>query len=117
MKVLVCGGRNYSDRTAVEAMLYGILYKYGSLTVIHGDAPGADTLAKETAIAMGVTQKPYPARWAEHGRRAGPIRNALMLRDNPDIGMVVAFPGGVGTADMVRKAKKAGIRVVLIGQH
>ena len=44
-------------------------------------------------------------------RGAGPERNARMLAEGrPDL--VVAFPGGTGTADMVRRAKAAGVRVV-----
>ena len=48
-----------------------------------------------------------PADWTKHGKAAGPIRNQKMLDECPDL--VVAFPGGKGTADMVRRAMKAGI--------
>ena len=41
----------------------------------------------------------------------GPIRNQRMLDSNPDIEVVVAFDGGTGTADMKKRAKKAGIEV------
>ena len=42
------------------------------------------------------------------------MRNARMLAEGkPDL--VVAFPGGRGTADMVAQARKAGVRVVLAG--
>ena len=53
----------------------------------------------------------YPADWKANAKAAGPIRNAEMLADfKPDT--VIAFPGGRGTADMVRKAKAAGVRVI-----
>lgn len=52
----------------------------------------------------------YPADWEKHGRAAGPIRNEKMLIvGTPD--MVLAFPGGRGTADMIRKAEAAGLPV------
>jgi len=55
------------------------------------------------------------AKWSKHGRAAGPIRNQEMIDEcKPDL--VVAFPGGRGTADMVRRAKAAGIRVIEV-QH
>jgi len=55
-----------------------------------------------------------PAEWDKFGRRAGPLRNEQMLREGkPDV--VVAFPGGRGTAHMVRIAKEAGIDVLEIG--
>ena len=49
------------------------------------------------------------ADWETHGRAAGPIRNEKMLTWKPDL--VVAFPGGVGTADLVRRAEAAGVPV------
>ena len=52
-----------------------------------------------------------PAEWALHGKKAGYLRNEKMLRmGKPDL--VVAFPGGVGTAMMVDLAKKKGLRVI-----
>ena len=52
-----------------------------------------------------------PADWKQYGRGAGPIRNREMLQySEPDI--VVAFPGGAGTADMIRAARTAGYPVV-----
>jgi hypothetical protein len=51
-----------------------------------------------------------PAEWETHGRKAGPIRNARMLEHQPQL--VVAFPGGGrGTADMIAKAREAGVEV------
>ncbi len=52
-----------------------------------------------------------PAEWSKYGRRAGPIRNKQML----DVGkphLVVAFPGGAGTANMVKQAKAAGVPII-----
>jgi len=81
--------------------------------VIHGDYRGADKCAKMWAISRGVREEPYPADWASHGKAAGPKRNQRMIDEGrPDI--VVAFPGGDGTADMVERARAARIRVVEI---
>ncbi|MEM9912925.1 MAG: hypothetical protein AAF922_19365 [Pseudomonadota bacterium] len=45
------------------------------------------------------------------GRAAGPIRNKEMLDEGcPDL--VVAFPGGRGTANMVKQAQAAGVEVL-----
>ena len=50
-------------------------------------------------------------QWDELGKKAGPLRNQRMLDDGkPD--MVVAFPGGGGTKDMVRRAAKAGVAIM-----
>jgi hypothetical protein len=53
----------------------------------------------------------YPADWTRHGKAAGPKRNQLMLdKEKPDL--VIAFPGGKGTADMVARAKAQGFKVM-----
>jgi hypothetical protein len=55
-----------------------------------------------------------PADWAKHGKAAGVIRNAHMLIDHKPK-RVIAFPGGSGTADMIRRAKSVrGIEVIEI---
>lgn len=78
--------------------------------IIHGGASGADTMAHRWAGMIAKPVDVYPASWCKHGRAAGPIRNQQMIDDGkPDL--VIAFPGGKGTADMVRKAEAAGIPV------
>jgi predicted polyphosphate/ATP-dependent NAD kinase len=112
-RVLVCGGRDYADRKAVFKALDAIRAAKGSLTVIQGGAAGADALAREWCMAQpSVHLINEPADWKAHGRAAGPIRNQRMLDEHkPDL--VLAFPGGKGTADMVRRARSAGVPVLL----
>lgn len=111
MRVLVCGGRNFTD----EKKMYEVLNTGkvgGSIgTVIHGGASGADKLAHDWAFTYAHKVEIYHADWIREGKSAGPRRNQRML----DIGQpdcVVAFPGGRGTADMVRRAKAAGIKTI-----
>lgn len=111
MRVLVCGGRNFQDAALLNATLDN-LHALDEITlVIHGAARGADTLAGRWGAKNNIRVDAYPAHWDEHGKAAGPIRNGEMLRwSRPD--MVVAFPGDVGTADMVKKARAAGVTVM-----
>lgn len=115
MKVLVCGGRSYSNRSQVFAEL-DILRDFNTtLCVISGGATGADALAEEWARANigkrnGVSFHGFKADWKKHGKAAGPIRNQPML-DNGCPDLVLAFPGGRGTADMVSRARAAGVEV------
>jgi hypothetical protein len=108
MRVLVCGGRGFDD----VARVFWALDELGPVSaLIHGCARGADTLAARWAVSRGVEEHRFPANWSRDGKAAGPIRNAQMLREGkPDL--VVAFPGGRGTADMVAKAKAAGVHVI-----
>jgi hypothetical protein len=111
-RILVCGGRNYTDRERVFAVLDRFHKEVPIGTLIHGAASGADTLAGEWAAAHpSVAVRAFPARWVSEGRIAGTLRNARMLRE-ADPHAVIAFPGGAGTADMVRRAMKAGVRVL-----
>ena len=110
LRVLVCGGRDYSDREALFAALDAIHAETPIGLVIQGEAPGADRLARAWAIHRRVRAMGFVADWAVHGRAAGPIRNRRMLSEGkPDL--VVATPGGRGTADMVRQARAAGVEV------
>lgn len=118
MKLLVCGGRKYADKEWLFRFLSRTIHQEenaGRLSraplVIHGDAwTGADRLADEWAVQHWIQPVRCPALWNELGRRAGILRNITMLELKPDL--VVAFPGGRGTAHMVRIAKAAGIRVI-----
>jgi len=111
LRVLVCGGRDYDDRDHIWNTLTAIHGECKISLVIHGAATGADSEGMLWADCMpGCKHAPFRADWRTHGKAAGPIRNQRMLDEGrPDL--VVAFPGGRGTADMVRRAKAAGIEV------
>jgi hypothetical protein len=83
----------------------------GFSLVIARVARGADTFAEEWARAARLPCTVYQANWEGLGRKAGPIRNQRMLDEGlPDL--VVPFPGGKATADMVRRAREAAIEVI-----
>jgi len=110
MRILVCGGRDFVDRDFVYQMLDGIAEGVDQISVIHGNARGVDRLADDWAMGKHETVV-FSADWGTHGKAAGPIRNQQMLDEGkPDI--VVAFPGGRGTADMIRRAKRDGVQIV-----
>jgi hypothetical protein len=111
MRVLVCGGRDYADERSVFAALDALDQKYGHLTIIQGGARGADELARRWCKTHGAQMVNAPADWKRYGRAAGLIRNQRML-DEYRPNLIVAFPGGRGTADMVRRARATGIEVV-----
>lgn len=120
MRLLICGGRNWGytvescwtekDVAQWQKALYLIEEKVPDY-IISGAAKGADELGPMFRIMYGVNGKEYPAKWGDNGKAAGPIRNQQMLDEGkPD--MVMAFKGGTGTADMVKRAKKADVPVV-----
>lgn len=114
-RILVCGGRDFEDR----AFLFHVLSAAHALepfsVLIHGDARGADRMAGRWAKLNNIRVLEFPAQWVKHGKAAGPIRNSEMLAlSQPEL--VIAFPGGDGTADMIKKAQRAGVPVLRI-QH
>ena len=77
---------------------------------------GADRLAARIWAALKRPAEAHPADWKKHGKAAGPIRNQEMLEAEGGIDLVIAFPGGTGTADMVRRAEKAKIEVLVVSE-
>lgn len=113
MTVLVCGGRGYTDWDTFCRSMDFIHAQTPITAVVHGNARGADSFGKAWAITHGIPHHPYPADWRTHGKAAGAIRNQQML-DSEAIDVVVSFPGGNGTADMVRRATRAGIPINVV---
>lgn len=111
MRVLVCGGRDYSDYRKLNDALQALHVRVRIDVLIQGGARGADTLAADWAHVAGVETLTFEADWKRHGRVAGFIRNQHMLTEGkPDL--VVAFPGGKGTANMIVTARRLGVEVM-----
>ena len=115
MRVIICGSRNWKEEKAlpeyrIETYIKTLPPNSG---VIHGDAPGADTIADRIAREQGHTVIKVKANWDLYGDAAGPIRNQEMLDRGVD--EVVAFhedlANSTGTKDMVQRARKAWIPV------
>jgi len=105
----------------------------GITSIVHGDARGADTLVhnwavrhgfhhvrdgdwtklQDPALAYHIWGKhviPVEANWDQFDLKAGRIRNELMK--NMGIELLFAFPGNAGTLDMVRRCRRAKIRII-----
>ena len=107
MRVVVTGGRDYSD----YAFLARELDRLGPIEALaHGAAPGADALASRWCYERKVDVHAYGALWGTYGPSAGPKRNLEMLTDfKPDL--VVGFPSkdSRGTWSCLRKSVELGI--------
>jgi YspA, cpYpsA-related SLOG family len=125
VKVLVCGSRTWTNRAIILREL-ATLPEHS--IVVHGGAPGADSLAGEVARDLGFEVRVYPADWNRFSFSAGPIRNSeILAREHPDkdgvpIARVYAFArvltkaASPGTWDMTRKAIARGIDVREVGE-
>lgn len=130
MRLLVTGGRRYSDVKCVTALLDRALAAHRltlqrmersgvvtgePLIIVHGAATGADTLAHRWALwraaeGLPVLAEPHPADW-ERGRGAGVARNAGMVSTLRPGDCCLSFPGGRGTADCTARAVACGVWV------
>lgn len=125
-RILVCGGRTYSNKNKLYSVLNEIKEIYQgehicktldiskqNLVIIQGGAKGADRLALQWALENEVYIEQYDADWTRYGKAAGYIRNKLMLETGkPDL--VIAFNGGQGTKNMIELAKQANVAVEII---
>lgn len=119
MRVLVSGSRYLSDEFVVRKELsaidqYAKALGITEMTLVHGAARGADTLAAQVAADLGWEIEAYPADWDVLGKRAGYARNAQMVHSGVD--MLIAFPKGEskGTRHAITLAERAGIRMKVI---
>ncbi len=119
MRVVITGDRAWADELAIDAVIGGLLVQCRNsnqvLELLHGDCPtGADHMANTWRDVTGVEVVPFPADWNALGKAAGPVRNRLMLDQEPDL--VIAFHDqleGVsrGTKDCAGEAGRRGIPV------
>jgi hypothetical protein len=107
VKILVTGGRDYANQGVVHRVLSEYIDQQP--IIMEGGANGADALANWFALRNHLECQTFDADWDKHGKAAGPKRNRLMLDHAPDL--VIAFPGGKGTANCVAQAEKRGIPV------
>ena len=128
MRILVCGGRGFglvlpadrlSENRVAQAKIERDLFEatmagFDNVTcIIHGKATGADALADQWAKKRSIAIESYPADWVTYGKAAGPLRNKQMLtQGKPDL--VLAFPGGAGTANMINLARANFIEVQVV---
>lgn len=116
-RLLVCGGRTFDSSALLYTTLDELHRVHQFRDFMQGGnrgkdgKPGADRLAREWACTHPeIVRWECKADWRRYGLSAGPIRNTRMLEWGPDL--VVAFPGGTGTADMVKRARSASIKVI-----
>lgn len=118
MKVVVTGDRAWADAKPISAVLTGLVAEAHAreerLELIHGAAPGVDTLVDAWVGIPGVKVTAVPANWKDLGKRAGPLRNRVMLDMGPEL--VVAFHDDLegasrGTQDCVVEAMARDIPV------
>lgn len=122
MRVLICGDRHWGENEEEEVIIFETVFhlkeKFGDdLIIVEGEAPGADSIARDSAEMLWVEVSKFTADWARYGKSAGPIRNKQMLQEGKPQ-LVIAFHKDIensrGTKHMVNISRDAGIPVIVI---
>jgi len=122
--IAITGGRDVHPSTASLRSFASLVQATRAALVVHGDCrTGVDQVVAEYLVrTTDVAVEGWPADWKRYRRWAGPRRNKLMLeQDRREWGgenretlvdLLVAWPGGVGTADCTESAHRLGILVL-----
>ena len=112
IRVIVAGGRDFFDYTLLEKKL-DKMFSEKNVIVVSGMANGADSLGIRYAREHKLLISYFPALWAQHGNRAGFIRNEEMAKIAD---ACVCFWDGlsVGTEHMIETAKRMNLQLRVI---
>lgn len=133
--ILLTGSRHWPDPQLLEDTLLNVLHDaledgYLGIELMHGGAEGADTIGHQWAWSTGLLIREFPADWegpcgpeCPPGHRrtnrrrvaycplAGRRRNQQMVDEQPDLVVAAHHANSSGTADCLRRARKAGIPI------
>lgn len=118
LRILVCGGRHFSDYALLEKTIKDIIAENGceNIEIVSGHCVGADRLGKLYAEKHNAQVKIFPAAWEKYGKRAGSMRNKQMVdyisgfKDKIAVAFISA--NTKGTRNTIALAKRANTRVI-----
>jgi len=116
MRLIIAGSRDIPQAEAlgyIEAWLQG---EPVPDEIIGGGCKGPDRAGAAYAATHGIPYKLFRANWTNYGESAGPLRNGEMATyaaKGGDGYLLLIWDGGsMGSADMLRKAKRAKLRII-----
>lgn len=110
MKVIVAGGRDFTNYALVEEAIK--ISGFEISQIVSGRAKGVDTLGEVWALANNIPVEAFPADWSQHGRAAGPIRNKQMA-EYADALIAIWDGESKGTANMIQQARNKRLNVFI----
>ena len=113
VKVIVCGGRDFTDYDLFCARLDYHLQNCPLVEIVSGGARGADSLAIDYAVMSDHRCTTFPADWERFGKSAGYRRNEQMAKYATHC---LAFWDGKsrGTGHMIDLARKHGLGLKIV---
>ena len=113
MKTIIAGSHTLSDYATVEAAVDDAQARIGFVVteVLSCGGPGVDALGEQWAREHDVPVRTFHADNSRHGDAAGSVRNQQVVAEAD--ALVAVWDGeSPGTADMIRQAAAAGLKVV-----
>ncbi len=113
MKVIIAGGRDINlHPNEVAQIINQSGFGVDIETVVSGGAAGIDNAGEFWAQCHPeyVHVERFPAKWGEHGKAAGPIRNKQMA-EYADALILIWDGKSRGSANMLKQAENAGLKI------
>ena len=113
MKTIIAGSRTVTDYGSVEGAVEDAREKGGLVIteVFSGGGPGVDALGERWASEHDVPVRLFHADYGRHGDAAESVRNREMVAQAD--ALIAVWDGeSPGTADAIRQAATAGLKVV-----
>lgn len=133
LRILVTGSRYWRNPVLIERALQAAAPLKRDIIVVQGECDprtpegrpvpwkeaanwdgellGADWHAYVYTVRMGWQPEGHPAKWTLHGKRAGHIRNAEMVRLGADVCLGFPLHDSSGTKGCLKLAVEANIPV------
>ena len=114
-RILITGSRDWTDVDLIHAILASFCYQNVPAVIVHGACrTGADAIASRWVRrhrVIGLTEEMHPANWQWLGKRAGFVRNQLMVNLGADVCLAFIKDGSRGASHTARLAEQALIPV------
>ena len=113
-RVLITGSRTWTDHEYIFSVLKLELERRGPFILVSGNCPtGADHMAEVAATRLGQEIEKHPAVWEQHGKRAGFVRNAEMVKLGAERCHAFIFEDSKGATMTAKLAEKYGILTII----
>ena len=116
MRIIICGSRCFNDYVLLRKTMDHLTSNLdeSKLVILSGHARGADLLGEKWCFQRLLKYEVYRPEYKNSRDKIAPLLRNQTMVDNADA--IVAFHNGVstGTADILQRAEKKGLKIKVI---